>query len=106
MRYDLQMGLVDLVVIAAALAELGNVIFKHGRLNLIEILQALFGFNVEKSLAASMFIEKLVLKSYKIGTSANRSQRFFIFRYSNQAFKIFDEASPRLLTSSWGSKGV
>jgi hypothetical protein len=40
LRYDFQMGVVDLVVIAAALAELGNVIFEHGRLNLIEILQA------------------------------------------------------------------
>jgi hypothetical protein len=53
-----------------------------------------------------MFIEKLVLKSYKIGPSTNTSQRFFILRYSNQAFKIFDEASSRLLTSSRGSKGV
>jgi hypothetical protein len=34
------MGIVDLVVIAATLAELGNVIFEHGGLYLIEVLQA------------------------------------------------------------------
>jgi len=95
-----------LIIITAGLAELSYVIFKHGRLDLIEVLQALFGVNVEKSLAASMFIEKLVLKSDKIGASAYSCQRFIVFGDSNQAFKIFDETSPRLLASSWSSKGV